>query len=654
MMKQGGRVVGALLVLSIVTWAMALLFGGCTLDRGGTQQQECTSNAECPVFDANCQEPVCEGGFCDTDPKPDGPVTQQAVGDCALLACESGSTVLVPDPSDKPTDGPCATFTCNGAELVSNFAAVGTVCTLGAASGTCDGQGTCEIICEFDSQCPEDPSKPCESPFCNTAVGTCAFEPKPNGPSSNDMPNDCLLHLCEGGAEKTEYLALNVACAVDGGDVCDAVGSCKISGGKPCTTGSECLSNNCPADDGICCDAPCDGLCQSCKFADTNAPDGICAAVSTGTDPKNECPNGACDATGCKLDNGQSCTTGAQCLSGHCPGDDGVCCNQACNATCRSCIGSQTGGTTGTCGNVLAGTDPKSECTSTSTNCNSGNCAGTGASCGAKDSGVTCRAAANGGCDVAEVCDGSNIECPPDAKAPATTLCRAEAAGGCDQAEFCDGINNACPPDAKKPSTFECRAEAAGGCDQAEFCPGNSNTCPADAKKPSTFECRAEASGGCDQAEFCPGNSNTCPADAKKPNTFECRPEAAGGCDQAEFCPGNSNSCPVDGKKPNTFECRAANGACDQAEFCPGNANNCPSNSFKPDGATPDPPGCGFYLCDGTSASCPSSCSSNGDCTGMATCPMSVCCLPNGVSCQGSASNCCSGSCTGNGGGNCN
>ena len=83
--------------------------------------------------------------------------------------------------------------------------------------------------------------------------------------------------------------------------------------------------------------------------------------------------------------------------------------------------------------------------------------------------GVVCRAA-NGSCDVDEVCDGIHSECPDDKYAPTTTVCR-KAAGDCDIAESCTGSDPNCPDDAVMTAGTLCR-KAAGACDVAESCSG--------------------------------------------------------------------------------------------------------------------------------------------------------------------------------------
>ncbi len=63
--------------------------------------------------------------------------------------------------------------------------------------------------------------------------------------------------------------------------------------------------------------------------------------------------------------NGADCTSDAQCRLGHCV--DGVCCDKACSGTCEACtVQKKSQGSTGTCGPILANTDPDDECTNAS------------------------------------------------------------------------------------------------------------------------------------------------------------------------------------------------------------------------------------------------------------------------------------------------
>src|SRR5690606_38663405 len=57
--------------------------------------------------------------------------------------------------------------------------------------------------------------------------------------------------------------------------------------GESCDLLGECASGNCV--EGVCCDAECDGGCESCLDANTGQGDGTCSPASPGTDPKNFC-----------------------------------------------------------------------------------------------------------------------------------------------------------------------------------------------------------------------------------------------------------------------------------------------------------------------------------------------------------------------------
>jgi hypothetical protein len=98
----------------------------------------------------------------------------------------------------------------------------------------------------------------------------------------------------------------------------------------------------------------------------------VCQPYAQGTDPAVECTGGAtCNGAGAcgppaggKKPNGELCTDVTECKSGFCK--DGVCCNNACDGTCRTCA-------TGSCADVTKRQDPP-ECAGTMTCNNNAKC----------------------------------------------------------------------------------------------------------------------------------------------------------------------------------------------------------------------------------------------------------------------------------------
>lgn len=82
-----------------------------------------------------------------------------------------------------------------------------------------------------------------------------------------------------------------------GGNATGGGGSSTNPDGSVCADATECESGNCI--DGVCCNEPCDGFCESCLGAETAEPDGSCALVTAGTDPADECEQEGCSAGTC-------------------------------------------------------------------------------------------------------------------------------------------------------------------------------------------------------------------------------------------------------------------------------------------------------------------------------------------------------------------
>lgn len=150
--------------------------------------------------------------------------------------------------------------------------------------------------------------------------------------------------------------------------------------------------------------------------------------------------------------------------------------------------------------------------------------------------GTPCRPARDA-CDVVDTCDGVDIYCGADAKAPAGTVCRA-AAGECDVAEACTGSSIACPDDVRVAAGTVCRVTR-GPCDSAETCTGAA-ACPPDQLASAGLICRF-ATDACDASEHCNGYSAACPADEVFADGTACEAWSAcvsGGTCEAGICSG--------------------------------------------------------------------------------------------------------------------
>jgi hypothetical protein len=77
------------------------------------------------------------------------------------------------------------------------------------------------------------------------------------------------------------------------------------AGGVPCGGAGECQSNHCS--DGVCCDATCDGLCESCKLPGSV---GRCTAIPDGQDPDTECAPAPLPDAGAPVDAGNNTDDG--------------------------------------------------------------------------------------------------------------------------------------------------------------------------------------------------------------------------------------------------------------------------------------------------------------------------------------------------------
>lgn len=256
-----------------------------------------------------------------------------------------------------PVDGPTAG--CAGdVECVMGMC-------LGRAGASCGGGSECasglcspeRICCAADCEdlCERCTREGCERVVSADNPGRC------DGAFTCDLFGVCGLRdrLCMSDGE----------CGFDAW--CDA-GQCRADGGlgEVCERDEQCRSDVCSG--GVCCDAQCDGVCESCRVAGL---EGLCSPVPPGAmDPFGMCVDGVCDGLGgCGRNRGAFCVEDNDCLSRFCV--DSVCCSSRCEGPCQAC---DLAGLEGVCRGLDGVTD--AGCSGTFI-CRAGTCSAGGATC---------------------------------------------------------------------------------------------------------------------------------------------------------------------------------------------------------------------------------------------------------------------------------
>ena len=151
----------------------------------------------------------------------------------------------------------------------------------GAASGAGGACGSCA------------PSTDCLASVCSD--GGCSFAPEVAGES-------CPTGVCDGAGACVECL-VEGDCASS--EMCDStLHQClpKKTLGVACSSASECLLSHCVGsgpENKVCCTSVCSGDCESCSESETGMPNGTCAPVLAGTDPKGDCASRVCGTNAC-------------------------------------------------------------------------------------------------------------------------------------------------------------------------------------------------------------------------------------------------------------------------------------------------------------------------------------------------------------------
>ncbi len=133
--------------------------------------------------------------------------------------------------------------------------------------------------------------------------------------------------------------------------------------GEHCWSNTQCASGFCT--DGVCCNSRCSGSCQACSPASGGSGvRGQCSVLVPGLNTGEACGEPSqetSDTSSGTREQGQSCTSSAQCASGFCT--DGVCCNTRCNAACQACYpAAGSSGSRGQCALLVPGGIPGESC----------------------------------------------------------------------------------------------------------------------------------------------------------------------------------------------------------------------------------------------------------------------------------------------------
>lgn len=255
------------------------------------------SCASCADGD-DCSSDVCTAGVCSNPNAPSGTSCDDALF-CTRTdtcdgarrcvgrtdACDDASACTV-DVCTEDTDSCTNTVTADrcliGGECVANGAVhPGYACL------------TCDPVRNPSDWSPRAEGTACGDAFCRGGRLTTAAVCTSGGQCSAGMPTRCAAGYC---ASETSCAMMCTEGECPGESFCAPSGVCELkrTDGSTCGTDTECNSEQCV--DGICCDAACDGVCESCRVPGTI---GVCSIVPAMTDPDSECgPTGYCDGTG--------------------------------------------------------------------------------------------------------------------------------------------------------------------------------------------------------------------------------------------------------------------------------------------------------------------------------------------------------------------
>jgi hypothetical protein len=221
-----------------------------------TSGTPCTDVVQCTANVTECQQPVCQNGYCGVQYTSAGTAsTKQTAGDCLKVVCDGqGNPSPQPDDDDKPDDGnDCTIDGCDQGAPFHQPQPKGTACTQ-LAGGLCTDSGAC-VECLSSSDCPSSgvcTNNKCAAAGCTDKVkngtetdvdcgGTCSgcAAGKVCGVDADCASKTCASGLCK--ATCTDVAKNGAETDVDcGGADC---GPC--ASGKLCLTGTDCETGRC-------------------------------------------------------------------------------------------------------------------------------------------------------------------------------------------------------------------------------------------------------------------------------------------------------------------------------------------------------------------------------------------------------------------------
>jgi hypothetical protein len=313
-------------------------------------------------------------------------------GDCSDAGSTSCGTDGVCNGSraceEYPSSTVCVPSACVGmsAQLASMCDGSGTcvpggtamcapyICTSGACLASCGG----DLDCDANDRCAGGACKLREGQTC-AAGGQCASGFCVDGVCCDGMCAGtcfaCTAAKKGGGADgacgvisvgtdpDNECAATSAStCGTDG--VCDGAGAC-----QDWAVGTVCVNSFCSSATTLTNAHTCNGTgtCTTPGVTTQDCTPYKCAtgACTTTCSADTDCAtNNHCNATNICLANfanGTACSRNGECAFGNCV--DGFCCNSTCAGLCQACSAAKKGtGANGTCGSIIAGSDPDNEC----------------------------------------------------------------------------------------------------------------------------------------------------------------------------------------------------------------------------------------------------------------------------------------------------